>query len=168
MAQRPSFDLGKMTTADKILAGGALLLFIDSFLAWQRVCITFLSVGACGSASAWGGNGSFFGAVMAILALLLLAGIILTAIGTAMPANVPVPTVMAALTGGTVLFGLIKFLIVLFNHVGYGAFIGLILLIAIGYGGYMKMQETGMKFPSAGRSVPPAPPAPPPTPPPAP
>ena len=71
MAQRPSFDMTKLSTADKILAGGSLLLFIDTFLSWQKISIF--------SWTAWGGSGSFAGVLMGLLALLLLAGSIAVA-----------------------------------------------------------------------------------------
>jgi len=139
MAQRPSFDLTKVSTADKILLGGSLLMFIDSFLPWQRVCLGIL--GICPSANAWGGNGSFFGVMLGLFTIALLIGQIMTVAGVAMPPGVPVSTVLAGLTFGTVLFALIKFLIVVGKSGSYGAWIGLILAIAIAYGGYMKMQE---------------------------
>lgn len=145
MAQRPSFDMTKLSTADKILLGGSLLLFIDSFLAWQRVCVSVVGVRiGCASANAWSGNGSFAGVLMAILALLLFLAVGATVMGIAMP-NVPVATVNAVLTAGTVLFGLIKFILAVTNHGGFGAWIGLILLIALAYGGYMKMQEGNVR-----------------------
>jgi hypothetical protein len=145
MAQRPSFDMTSMSTADKILLVGSFLLFIDSFLAWQRVCVSVVGVNiGCASANAWSGNGSFAGVLMAILALLLFLAVGATAMGVAMP-NVPVATVSAVLTGGTVVFGVIKFILAVTNHAGYGAWIGLILLIVLAYGGYMKMQEGNVR-----------------------
>ena len=141
MAQRPSFDMTKLSTADQILLGGSLLLFIDSFLNWQRACASIAGIRVfCGTANAWSGNGSFAGVLMALLAIVLFLMVGAGAMGIAM-GNMPVATVTAAVTGGTVLFGLIKFLFAVTKHGAYGAWIGLILLIAIAYGGYMKMQE---------------------------
>jgi hypothetical protein len=139
MAQRPSFDLTKLTTADKILLGGSLLMFIDTFLPWQRVCIGLL--GICPSANAWGGNGSFAGVLLGLFTLALLIGEVMIIAGVAMPPNIPMSNVMAGLTLGTVLFAVIKFLIVIGKSGSYGAWIGLILALVIAYGGYMKMQE---------------------------
>jgi hypothetical protein len=145
MEQRPSFDMTKLSTADKILLGGSLLLIIDSFLNWQRVCFSVVGVNVgCGTANAWGGNGSFAGVIMALGAILLFLVVGATAMGIAM-GTIPVATVTAALTAGTVIFGLIKFLFAVTNHGAYGAWIGLILLIAIAYGGYMKMQEGNLR-----------------------
>lgn len=163
MAQRPSFDMGKLTTADKILLGGALLLFIDSFLRWQQVCIpkelAALVGGRCGGFSAWGGSASFAGVLMALFALLLLAGSVAMLSGITLPVTLPMSTVLAGLTGGTVLFGLLKFIFVVGNHGAFGAWVGLILILAVAYGGYMKMQEQKTAPPAAG-FTPPPPPAP--------
>jgi hypothetical protein len=142
MAQRPSFDMAKLTTADKILAGGALLLLIDSFLSWQKISIF--------TWTAWGGSGSFAGVLMGLFALLLLAGTIAVAAGVSLPVTIPTSTVMSGLTAGTVLFGIIKFLFVVGNHAAAGAWIGLILILAVAYGGYMKMQEQKAVPPTSG------------------
>jgi hypothetical protein len=152
MAQRPSFDMAKLSTADKILAGGSLLLLIDSFLSWQKVCSSDIpGLGRiCASANAWGGNGSFAGVLMGLLALLLLAGTIVVAAGVSLPVTIPTSSVMSGLTAGTVLFGLIKFLFVVGNHGALGAWIGLILILVVAYGGYMKMQEQKTVPPTSG------------------
>jgi hypothetical protein len=146
MAQRPSFDMTKLSTADKILGGGSLLLFIDSFLNWQRACVSVAGFKVfCGTANAWSGNGGFAGVIMSLAALALLIAIGAGVAGISMPATVPMATVTLALIGATVLFGLIKFLFVIGNEGAYGAWIGIILLVAIAYGGYMKMQESNLR-----------------------
>jgi hypothetical protein len=149
MAQRPSFDMTKLSTADKILAGGSLLLLIDSFLSWQKISIF--------SWTAWGGSGSFAGVLMGLFALLLLAGSIAVAAGVSLPVTIPTSTVLSGLTAGTVLFGVIKFLFVVGNHGALGAWLGLILILVVAYGGYMKMQEQKTVPPSSGFTPPTAP-----------
>ena len=32
------FDMSKMSTAEKLMAGGSILLLLDSFLPWQKFC----------------------------------------------------------------------------------------------------------------------------------
>ena len=66
----------------------------------------------------------------------------------------------AGLVLGTVVFGVIKFLFVVANHASIGAWLGIILLLVLAYGGYMKMQE-----PKTAGSAPPAMGGPPPPPP---
>jgi hypothetical protein len=141
MAQRPTFDLSRVSTADKILLGGSLLMFIDTLIPWQRLCIDFPPLSRCFTSNAWGGNGAFAGVLLGLFTLALLIGEIMIVAGVIIPPNIPMPTVMAGLTLGTVLFALIKFLIVIGKSGSYGAWIGLILAVVIAYGGYMKMQE---------------------------
>jgi hypothetical protein len=144
MAQRPSFDLTKLTTADKILLGGSLLMFIDTLLPWQRACGAI-----CDTANAWGGNGAFVGVLLGLFTFILLIVEVLTVAGVEIPPTIPVPTVVGALVIGTVLFALIKFLIVIGKFGSYGAWIGLVLAIVIAYGGFMKMQEAKAVSPPA-------------------
>jgi len=47
---------------------------------------------------------------------------------------------MGGLAVGEVLFGIIKFLFVVANHPRAAAWIGLVLIVVVTYGGYMKMQ----------------------------
>ena len=86
MSRRPPSRLAALGTADRLLVGGTLLLFIDSLLDWQP------------GLNAWGGSAAFAGVLMALLALLLLVGELLAAFRVAMPAGLPVYTVMAGLT----------------------------------------------------------------------
>jgi len=128
MAQRPASRLARLSAADLILVGGSLLLLVDSFLDWQA------------GLNAWGGSGAFAGVLTALFALLLLVGEVLAAFRVAMPAGVPVSSVMAGLTVGAVLFGIIKFLFVVANHPRAAAWIGLALIVVVAYGGYLKMK----------------------------
>jgi hypothetical protein len=154
MAQSPSFNMKGMTSADKILLGATALFFIDTFLPWQRVCASFLTITACASASAWGGSAAFLGVLAALFALALLVWVGLSMAGVSLNVGMPGSSVSAILVAGTVLFGVLKFLFSAFNHGGFGAWVGIILLLAIAYGGYMKMQEP--------KTAPAAPPPPPP------
>jgi hypothetical protein len=128
LSQRPSFSLARLSVADRILVGGSLLLLVDSFLHWQA------------GLNAWGGSGAFAGILMALFALILVVSDVLAAVRIAMPAGVPASTVTAGLTVGTVLFGIIKFLFVVANHPRAAAWIGLVLIVVVAYGGYMKMR----------------------------
>src|SRR5207249_8823864 len=53
MAERPSVDWNKMSTASRILSIAGLLYFIDLFLTWNRVC----GGGVCATVSGWHGIG---------------------------------------------------------------------------------------------------------------
>lgn len=154
MAQRPAFDISKLTTADKILLGGSLLFFIDTFLPWQRVCVGVVGiVNVCGSASAWGGSVAFLGILAGLCAILLLAAETVMVMGVQVPVEAAqMRLAVMGLTAGTLVFGLIKFIVVLFNHVGWAAFVGLILMLGIAYAGWTKYQEAGGSLRSGGQT----------------
>ncbi|MFB3739354.1 MAG: hypothetical protein ACE14W_10385, partial [Candidatus Velamenicoccus archaeovorus] len=83
MAQSSGFDMSKMSTATKVLGAAAVLLLIDSFLPWQRVCVGIPGlVEVCPSASMWGGSGSFFGFIAGILDIILIVWLVFTLMGT--------------------------------------------------------------------------------------
>ena len=73
-----SFDIANVTMASKIVLVAGILLLVDSFLAWQKVCVSDIVGSAagipnyCAKANAWGGSGSFAGFLMGILLIVLL------------------------------------------------------------------------------------------------
>ena len=143
MENKPAggFDLAGLTTASKIMLVSGILLLIDSFLAWQSVCI----VGICVSASAWGGSGGFAGVIMGILLIVLVIWEVVQ-LGN-MAGNLQIgipPTKGSAYLGfAVVVFGILKLIIVLTSSVKPSIFgwIGLVLLVILGYGSWMKYQE---------------------------
>jgi hypothetical protein len=142
------FDMSKMSTAEKLLAGGSILLLIDSFFAWQSVDLGGLEdlVNIDNSISMWQGSGGIFGVLAGLLAIALIVVGVLSMTGSI--ANMNMGTMSAdKLTGflglGVAGFGLLKFLLVLTNSPGWAAFVGLVLLVAIGYGAWQKVQSSG-------------------------
>jgi hypothetical protein len=148
------FDMSKMSTAEKLLAGGSILLLIDSFLPWQRVCASdvlgdlgdLAGFDACANFTMWGGSGSFFGIVTGLLAIALIVVGVLSMTGSM--ANMNMGSMSAdKLTGflglGVAAFGLLKFIFALTESPGWAAFVGLVLLVAIGWGAWQKVQSSG-------------------------
>jgi hypothetical protein len=139
--QRPGgFDMARMSTGSKIVLVVAILLFIDLFFPWQGVDFGDFLGADLGSANVSGFNG--LGVLVAILCLgvivwegLLAAGVNVN-MGTTSPALVG-----AILAGATALFTIIAFLTKL-TAIKWGAFIGLILALAMAYGAYMRFQES--------------------------
>ena len=147
------FDVSRMSTAEKLLAGGGILFLIFSFFPWQRFCVELGAledivgdVDNCGSASMWAGHGQIFGILAGLLAIALVVASVLSMTGGMRTMNMGTMTpdrLLAFLGLGVVLFGLLKFLFVVTNFVGWAAFVGLVLLAAIGYGAWQKLQESG-------------------------
>jgi hypothetical protein len=143
--EKPSgFDMAKVTMASKIVMVSGILLLVDSFLSWQKFCFEGGVLGdICGKFNAWGGNGGFAGVIMGILLIVLLIWE-----GTQlanMPMNLSIgvtPSKGTAYLGfAVVVFGLLKFLLAVTNEPALGAWVGLILLLAIAYGSWMRFQE---------------------------
>ena len=173
------FDMSKMSTAEKLLAGGSILLLIDSFLPWQSVDLGPLDdlLGDAGGLNfnMWQGSGSFFGLLAGLLAIALVVVGVLSMTGSM--ANMNMGSMSAdKLTGflglGVAAFGLLKFIFALTESPGWAAFVGLVLLVAIGWGAWQKVQSSGgfqmgdMGGGTMGGGTPPPPSVPPPSAPP--
>jgi hypothetical protein len=151
--QRPGFDMSKMSTASKILLGASALYVVDSFLPWNSV-----DLGGFGSVSVnlWHGVG-FLAALAAILILLmeiLSAANVQVAIGDPRSRAL----IEAGLAGAVLVFTILKVTIDS-EFLAFGAWLGIILALAIAYGGWMRWNEA-KALPAGGPpSAPPPPPA---------
>jgi hypothetical protein len=139
--QRPGgFDMAQVTPGQKILFVAGLLLFIDLFLPWQGVDFGEFLGQDLGSANVNGFNGMGILVAILVIAMLvwegLLVGGVVINMGTTSPALIG-----AILAGATAAFTIISFLTKL-SAIKYGAFIGLILALVIGYGAYVRYQES--------------------------
>jgi hypothetical protein len=153
MSQRPSSGMARVSAADKILIGAAVLLLIDSFLPWQRECVASVNppLTVClGTRSAWNGDGAFAGVLMGLFAALLILGELAAMSDRPLPVTIPPSTLVGGFTAGTALFGLIKALFVVTHHPKLWAWVGLGLVVAISYGGFMKMHEQRAAPPATG------------------
>ena len=146
------FDMSKMSTGEKLLAGGGILLLIDSFLPWQRFCVDLgglenLAGGnVCASAGMWSGSGGFAGVIAGLLTIALVIVGVLSMTGMMANMNMGAMSadkIVGFLGAGVFVFGILKFIFVLTNSPGWAAFIGLVLLLAIGYGSWQKIQSSG-------------------------
>ena len=132
MSQSGGFDMSKMSTASRILIIAGVLYIIDLFLAWQSVDLGPL----LGSVTANGVSG--IGVLNLLLAIALVAWEVMAVAGVEI--NAPKSLISAALAGGIVLFTILK-IIVDSESIAIFAWIGLVLALVIGYGGWMRWQE---------------------------
>ena len=146
--------MSKMSTADKIRLGAGVLYIIDVFLPWQRACVPAALGDLCVSLS--GARG--IGVLNLLLAIALVAweGMALANVDI----KAPRALVSAGLAGAIVLFTVLK-LLVDSDSIYLFAWIGLILALVIGYGGWMRWQEHqaaggGMGGSTTGGTAPPA------------
>lgn len=149
MSQSGGFDMSKMSTASRILIFAGALYIIDLFLPWQSVDNGLRSVTANGVQG--------IGVLNLLLAIALVAWEVMAVAGVEI--NAPKSLISAALAGGIVLFTILK-IIVDSEAMAIFAWIGLILALVIGYGGWMRWQEHqasggGMGGSSTGGTAPP-------------
>lgn len=152
-----SFDLSRLRRGEKIAAAAAVLLFILMFFDWYNVSISAGPFGeASGGISAW----KAFDLLDIYLFVVILAAIglaVLTATerSPALPVTLSViVTALAALGTLFVLYRLIDTPIGdVPDSVDVGrtiwAFLGLVAVAAITYGGYASMREEGTSFSDA-------------------
>jgi hypothetical protein len=142
------FDMSKMSPAQKLLAGGSILLLIDSFFPWQSVDLggleDILDVGV--SFNMWQGSGAFAGIIAGLLAIALVIVGVLSMTGTMAGMNtgtMSADRLVGFLGLGVAAFGLLKFIFAVTESPGWAAFVGLVLLLAIGYGAWQQLQSSG-------------------------
>jgi hypothetical protein len=155
-------DLRTLSTGTKILLGAGLLLFIDTFLAWQEVSVEVGGVEiASASRNAWHG---FWGVVMGLALVALLVWVALQIWKVELPnMNLPEKTVTAALAGLVFVLAVLKNLID--DYSAWPSYVGVVLAAAVAVGGWMRLQEPeAAAAPPVDREpVPPPPPTPPPS-----
>lgn len=149
MSQSGGFDWSKMSTASRILIIAGAIYIIDLFLPWQSADTVF------GTVTVNGVHG--IGVLNLLLAIALVAWEVMAIAGVEI--NAPKSLISAALAGGIVLFTILK-IIVDSEQIAIFAWIGLILALVIGYGGWMRWQEHqasggGMGGSSTGGTAPP-------------
>lgn len=142
------FDMASMSLASKLTLGGGVLLLIDSFLSWQKQCFDLGGLSAlagvgsvCGKATAWGGNGSFAGVIMALLAIVLIAFEVVNSMNMNVNMSIPASKLTAYLGFGVLVFAVLKFVFVVGNSGALFAYVGLVLALVVGYGSWLHFQE---------------------------
>ncbi|HMG31491.1 MAG TPA: hypothetical protein VK585_15370 [Jiangellaceae bacterium] len=158
MATTPGF--AELPLYRKLAIGGAVLLFIDLFLPWLSISVEDLDISA--SANAWD---SGLGTLIGILLIVLIAWEVLRLTGNAPEFGMKHDLVTAVLAGVIALLTLFLFFDVL-GDTGIGAWLGLILLIVMGYvaylafaaaGGREAIDETRVRAPDTGTATAPPP-----------
>jgi CDP-diglyceride synthetase len=147
MSQARGFDISKMSTATKILLGAGIVYLIDLFLPWNRVCVGAAGVNFCAGANGLHGLG--------ILNLLLVIALIAWEAMAIAGVDVSAPRALisAGLAGALLVFTILKIIVDL-EAIYLFAWVGLLLALAIGYGGWMRWQEHQA---GAGMTAPPPP-----------
>ena len=140
MDQLKALPLGR-----QLILGAGVLLLLDTFLDWQHVDgvnINGVTVGG-GGLNAWHG---FWGVVMCLALVVLLAWTAARAFDVALPAQVPDGLTTLGLSVLIPVFALLK--AITDDAVHWPAWIGVLLGAVIAYGGWQVFSASGEKLPS--------------------
>jgi hypothetical protein len=148
-------DLSRLSTATKVITGAAILLLILMFFNWQQVCYASI----CGGLTGWHG---FVGVVLGLLVIALIAWEVVKILGVELPTlPVPAATIELAVTGGVVVFVILKFLTANEARRWWVQILGLLAAAAIAWGGWQRMSgASDAPAASPAAAAPPAAPAP--------
>jgi hypothetical protein len=145
MAEGPSFDLSKMTTAAKIVMVGGILYLINLFLPWNKACFGGGSIGgveipsACASVNGLHGLGVIN--LILVLVIIVMEIIIIMGLENNMPMEAAQRQMVGAgLVGLLIILTLLKILVDN-EALSWPAWLGLILSGVMGYGAFMRFQE---------------------------
>lgn len=146
-SSKGGFDMGTMSLADKLLLVGGVLLLIDIFMPWQGICGDLGPLGGkfCINAKATSGDAGFLGVLMLIGALGLIIWEVMAAMGQSTDIGGMSHSKVSGFLGlGVAVLGILKFLFSAFSYGRWGAWVGLILILVIAYGAFLKLKESGV------------------------
>jgi hypothetical protein len=155
MEQVKSLPLGR-----QLILGAGVLLFIDMFFAWQKVSIGPFTA----SRNGWHG---FWGVLLGLMTIAIVAWVAARAFGVALPANIPDGLATLSLGALILLFALIKNLAD--DYSAWPSYVGIVLAALIAVGAWLTFQLSGESLPNVGSmgssstpsstTTPPAPPS---------
>jgi hypothetical protein len=126
-------QLKGLSRSSQLLLGAGLLLFIFLFFDWQQVCVSGNGFSACGGRSGWHG----WGVLVGLLVIALILWEVVQLLGVKIELPIKPALLSAGLAAGVLLFTVIKFLVD--NEARHWpSWVGLILAIVIGFGGYLR------------------------------
>jgi hypothetical protein len=138
-------NLSALSRGTQVLAAAGLLLLIVMFLPWQDFgeavggdIAESLGVDVDATWNAWHG---FWGVLMGLMVIVLLAWVIAGIFEVKLPVEVPDGPVTVALGGLIFLFALIKNLADDYSTIW--SYIGVLLAAAVAYGAWLRYQEAG-------------------------
>ena len=133
-------NLSTLSRGTQVLVGAGVLLLIDMFLEWQSVDVGPFSAGQ----NAWSG---FWGVIMGLALLVLLAWVIARIFDVKLPTELPEGPIVVGLGTLIFVFALLKNLIDDYSTIW--SYIGVLLAAGVAYGAWLRSQETESVSPAA-------------------
>src|SRR4051794_16856409 len=143
-------QLKALSMARKLVLGGGILLLLDTFFAWQSVSIG----GFTASASGWHG---FWGVLLGLMTIALVAWMVARTFGVEAPEGIPHGLISLVLGILIFAFALLKNLID--DYSAWASYVGVVLAAVVAYGAWLNFQESGESLPSMPRTATPGAPA---------
>src|SRR5688500_18224476 len=135
MSQAGGFDLSRRAPASKILLGAGVLYLIDLCLPWNRACVDAGPLGdICGSAGGMAGIGILN--LLLVLALIVWVGMALANVSSTAPRALSSAALAEAILRRTILNIMVDV-----EAIYLSASVVRLLVLAVGYGGWMRWQE---------------------------
>ena len=166
-----NFDVNQVKGNDRFIAGGAVILLIDSFLHWYTVSFkgaaaALANIGGGASGNLWD---TPYGILKLALFLALAAGALVIARLVGALDNVKLPAGINVLTLGASGLATLIFVLRLLGtykgnslvsaHPTYGWYIGVLVSGAMTYFAFLNFKASGEALPTMPGSTPPPPPA---------
>lgn len=141
--------INELSTGEKLIAGGGIVLLIASFLPWYKVSASFGDFSVSASANGWEAPGAVFSILAVIIGVVLAGAVLGPKFGNMqLPALGSITWGQAFAGGGiaTIVLVIIKFLNES-DSLSYGFYVGLIAAAALAAGGYLMYSEekTGVR-----------------------
>ena len=127
-------NLSTLSRGTQVIVAAGVLLLIDTFLEWQSVEVGPFSVGQ----NAWNG---FWGIIMGLGLIVLLAWVIARVFDVKLPTGLPEGPIVVGLGALVFVFALLKNLIDDYSTIW--SYIGVVLAAGVAYGAWLRFQETG-------------------------
>jgi len=146
--------LAGLSLGRKLALAGGVLLFIDTFLTWQKVSVKLGGVTVVSAtATAWHG---FWGVFLGLLTIAFVLWVAARAFGVELPVALPDGLTTLGLGVLTLFFAIMK--TVTESYSAWGSYVGIVLAAVAGYGSWLIFQESGEALPSmpASSSSPPS------------
>lgn len=123
----------------QLLLGAGVLMLVFTFLPWQKVDISVISV----SRNAWHG---FWGVVMCLMVIVLLVLVAAKTFGVALPPVIPFGLTTLALGVAILVFAVLKNLTDDFS--AWGSYLGIVVSAFLALGAWRVFAESGEKLPA--------------------
>ena len=134
-------NLSEISNGTKLLLAAGILLLIDMFFAWQKVSVSVGGVElASASRSGWHG---FWGIVMGLLLLVLLAWVVIQVLNVELNFELPITEAWLTLGLGLLVFAFALIKNLVDDYSAWPAYVGVVLAALVAVGAWMRAQELG-------------------------